>query len=174
MQVFNKFLQDNFQRICDHALQLSSMGPFMDGHAIEYISFLKESFKHRLHSLLWSHQEKMAAYAASTRTNVSARHPFHQLNTLLAQLGAPNYRRKRTSYTMNRRCTHVNTPCVNVCYICVCMYGLAIGECHSVFGMYIQCTVLLDGSITNAHMYADACTVCMPLVKIQKGDGYST
>lgn len=103
MQVFNEFLQSNFQRIRDHALQLSAMGPFRDGEAIEYISFLKESHKHRLHSLLWSHQDKMAAYAASTRTNVSARQPFHQLNTFLAQLGAPNYRRKRTSFTIKRR-----------------------------------------------------------------------
>ena len=103
MQVFNEFLRDNFERTRNHALQLSGMGPFKDGEAIEYISFLKESLKHRLHSMLWTHQEKMAAYAASTRTSVSARQPFHQLNTLLAQLGAPNYRRKRTSYTMNRR-----------------------------------------------------------------------
>lgn len=104
MQVFNKFLRENFQSTRDHAHELSGMGPFTDGDAIEYISFLKESLKHRLHSLLWSHQDKMAAYAASTRTSVSARQPFHQLNTLLAQLGAPNYRRKKTSFTMKRRC----------------------------------------------------------------------
>lgn len=103
MQVFNQFLQENFERTRYHALQLSAMGPWGDGEAIEYISFLKESLKHRLHSLLWTHQEIMAAYAASTRTGVSARQPFHELNMLLAQLGAPNYRRKRTSYTMNRR-----------------------------------------------------------------------
>ena len=129
MQVFNKFLQDNFQRTRDHALQLSSMGPYMDGHAIEYISFLKESFKHRLHSLLWSHQETMAAYAASTRTSVSARHPFHQLNTLLAQLGAPNYRRKRTSYTMNRRCIHTHIQCANVnLWLCLILLFVYTGN----------------------------------------------
>jgi neurofibromin 1 len=109
MQVFNQFLRDNFERTRNHALHLSAMGPFKDGEAVEYISFLKESLKHRLHSLLWTHQDKMAAYAASTRTSVSARQPFHQLNTLLAQLGAPNYRRKRTSYTIKRRSTMVSS-----------------------------------------------------------------
>ena len=127
MQVFNKFLQENFERTRNHALQLSAMGPFMDGEAIEYISFLKESLKHRLHSMIWTNQEKMAAYAASTRTSVSAREPFHQLNTLLAQLGAPTYRRKRTSYTINRR--HVYT---NIMYIITIVRVLTCEQAYPV------------------------------------------
>lgn len=67
MEVFNEFLQQNFESIREHALQLSGMGPYYDGDAIEYITFLKESYKHRVHSLLWSSQDKMAVYAASTR-----------------------------------------------------------------------------------------------------------
>ena len=67
MEVFNEFLQQNFESIREHALQLSGMGPYFDGDAIEYITFLKESYKHRVHSLLWNSQDKMAVYAASTR-----------------------------------------------------------------------------------------------------------
>ena len=67
MEVFNEFLQNKFEDIREHALQLSRMGPYYDGDAVEYITFLKESFKHRLHSLLWNSQDKMAVYAASTR-----------------------------------------------------------------------------------------------------------
>ena len=46
---------------------MASMGPYKDGEAIEYIAFLKESYKYRLHTLLWSNHERVAAYAASTK-----------------------------------------------------------------------------------------------------------
>ena len=49
------------------ALKMASMGPYMEGEAVEYIGFLKESYKYRLHSLLWNNQEKIATYSVSTR-----------------------------------------------------------------------------------------------------------
>ena len=70
MEVFNKFLVEHFKHSRDLALAMASMGPYSDSEAGEYIAFLKESYKHRLHSLLWSSQERMVAYAASTRWDV--------------------------------------------------------------------------------------------------------
>ena len=67
MEVFNQFLEENFEKSRHLALAMASMGPFAEGDAGEYIAFLKESYKHRLHSLLWNNRERMAAYAASTR-----------------------------------------------------------------------------------------------------------
>ena len=49
------------------ACSMASMGPYLDGEAIEYIAFLKEAYKYRLHSLLWNNQDRVASYAASTR-----------------------------------------------------------------------------------------------------------
>ena len=46
---------------------MASMGPYMEGEAVEYIGFLKEAYKYRLHSLLWNNQDSVASYAASTR-----------------------------------------------------------------------------------------------------------
>ena len=46
---------------------MASMGPYMEGEAVEYIAFLKDAYKYRLHSLLWSNQDRVAAFAASTR-----------------------------------------------------------------------------------------------------------
>ena len=46
---------------------MASAGPYLEGEALEYIGFLKETYKFRLHSLLWNNQDKMASYAASTR-----------------------------------------------------------------------------------------------------------
>ena len=67
MEVFNEFLTDNFKRSRELALAMASMGPYHEGEAVEYIAFLKEAHKHRLHTLLWNNQERMAAYAASIR-----------------------------------------------------------------------------------------------------------
>ena len=67
MEVFNEFLTDNFKRSRELALAMASMGPYCEGEAVEYIAFLKEAHKHRLHTLLWNNQERMAAYAASIR-----------------------------------------------------------------------------------------------------------
>ncbi len=67
MEVFNEFLVQNFERSRQRALSMASMGPYAEGEAGEYISFLKEAYKHRLHSLMWNNQERMAAFAASTR-----------------------------------------------------------------------------------------------------------
>ena len=92
----------------------------MEGEAVEYIAFLKDAYKYRLHSLLWSNQDKVAAFAASTRymcvcvcvylcvylclnicihhrAGISVRPLYHTLNTLLAQLGAPNTPKRRTA-----------------------------------------------------------------------------
>ena len=67
MEVFNGFLRENFEKSRMLALAMASMGPYKEGEAVEYIAFLKESYKHRLHSVLWNNQERMASYAASTR-----------------------------------------------------------------------------------------------------------
>ena len=58
------FLLFLFNRL---ALSMASMGPYMEGEAVEYIAFLKDAYKYRLHSLLWSNQDRVAAFAASTR-----------------------------------------------------------------------------------------------------------
>ena len=97
MEVFNLFLDSNFSRSRELALSMACMGPYSEGEAVEYIALLKETYKHRLHALLWANQERVASYAASVRTGVSSRHVFTELNVLLAQLGAPNYRRKRST-----------------------------------------------------------------------------
>ena len=47
---------------------MASMGPYFEGEAVEYIAFLKEAYKYRLHSLLWNNQDRVASYAASTRS----------------------------------------------------------------------------------------------------------
>ena len=67
MKVFNDFLSNHFAESRELALTLASMGPFAEGEAGEFSSFLKESHKHRLHSLLWNNQEKISTYAASIR-----------------------------------------------------------------------------------------------------------
>ena len=67
MEVFNDFLCDNFELSRQLALCMASMGPYVMGEAGEYIGFLKEIHKHRLHSLLWTNQEKVSSYAASIR-----------------------------------------------------------------------------------------------------------
>ncbi len=67
MTVFNDFLCENFEKSRQLALNMASMGPYLDGEAGEYIGFLKETHKHRLHSLLWTNHEKIASYAASIR-----------------------------------------------------------------------------------------------------------
>ena len=67
MGVFNDFLTGNFERSRELALRMASLGPYMEGEAVEFISFLKDSDKYRLHSLLWSNNERIASYAASTR-----------------------------------------------------------------------------------------------------------
>lgn len=67
MKVFNDFLEANFDCSRELALSMASMGPYIDGEAGEYIAFLKESYKHRIHSLLWNNQEKITAYTASIR-----------------------------------------------------------------------------------------------------------
>ena len=68
MVVFNEFLEANFEVSRQLALGMASMGPYIEGEAGEYIAFLKESYKHRIHSLLWSNHEKITAYAASVRS----------------------------------------------------------------------------------------------------------
>jgi hypothetical protein len=50
------------------ALNMASQGPYLEGEAVEYIGFLKETHKHKLHMLLWTNQEKMSSYAASIRS----------------------------------------------------------------------------------------------------------
>lgn len=97
MEVFNKFLTDNFEKSRQLALSMASMGPYMEGEAVEYIAFLKDAYKYRLHSLLWSNQDRVAAFVASTRAGISVRPLYHTLNTLLAQLGAPNTPKRRTA-----------------------------------------------------------------------------
>ena len=67
MMVFNDFLEAHFEHSRQLALDMASMGPYIEGEAGEYIAFLKESYKHRIHSLLWSNQEKITAYTASIR-----------------------------------------------------------------------------------------------------------
>ena len=67
MEVFNDFLCDNFECSRQLALNMASMGPYLEGEAVEYIGFLKETHKHKLHMLLWTNQEKMSSYAASVR-----------------------------------------------------------------------------------------------------------
>ncbi len=67
MKVFNDFLEENFEDSRQLALDMASMGPYIEGEAGEYIAFLKESYKHRIHSLLWNNQEKITAYTASIR-----------------------------------------------------------------------------------------------------------
>lgn len=67
MEVFNDFLCENFVCSRQLALSMASMGPYMEGEAVEYIGFLKEAHKHRLHSLLWNNQDKVSSYAASIR-----------------------------------------------------------------------------------------------------------
>ena len=67
MKVFNDFLCENFESSRALALGMASMGPYMEGEAVEYIGFLKETHKHKLHSLLWTNQEKISSYAASIR-----------------------------------------------------------------------------------------------------------
>lgn len=67
MEVFNEFLCDNFMASRELALCMASMGPYVEGEAGEFISFLKEAHKHRLHSLLWNNQVKICSYAASIR-----------------------------------------------------------------------------------------------------------
>lgn len=67
MEVFNDFLCNNFECSRKLALSMASMGPYVEGEAGEFISFLKETHKHRLHSLLWNNQEKISLYAASIR-----------------------------------------------------------------------------------------------------------
>ena len=67
MGVFNDFLTGNFERSRELALRMASLGPYMEGEAVEFISFLKDSDKHKLHSLLWSNNDRIASYAASTR-----------------------------------------------------------------------------------------------------------
>ncbi len=52
---------------CRLALNMASTGPYLEGEAVEYIGFLKEAYKYRLHSLLWNNQDAIASYAASTR-----------------------------------------------------------------------------------------------------------
>ena len=81
---------------------MASMGPYMEGEAVEYIGFLKESYKYGLYSLLWNNHENIAAYSVSTRTSIWARPLFHSLNTLMAQLGAPNTPEKRTGSLATR------------------------------------------------------------------------
>ena len=67
MEVFNVFLRENFDRSRQLAIDMSSAGPFFDGEAVEYIAFVKETYKYRLHSLLWSNQEKIGTFSGSTR-----------------------------------------------------------------------------------------------------------
>ena len=67
MEPFNQFLEENFQRSRELAVNMASMGPCLEGEAGEYIAFLKETYKHRLHSLLWNNQERINAFAATTR-----------------------------------------------------------------------------------------------------------
>ena len=67
MEVFNMFLRENFDRSRQLAIDMSSAGPFLEGEAVEYIAFVKETYKHRLHSLLWSNQEKIGTFSGSTR-----------------------------------------------------------------------------------------------------------
>lgn len=107
MMVFNQFLQQNFECSRVFALQMASAGPYREGEAVECIPFLKEVYKYRLHSLLWNNQERIRSHAASTISSVTNRHLFLELNTLLAQLGAPNLRRRRGS--MRARSTMVTS-----------------------------------------------------------------
>jgi neurofibromin 1 len=96
MKVFNEFLENNFEKSRNLACSMASMGPFLEGEAVEHIPFLKEAYKHRLHSLLWNNQDRIASFAASTRAGITTVRPiFHKLNTLLAQLGAPNTPKRR-------------------------------------------------------------------------------
>ena len=67
MKFFNDFLEKNFDRSRELALGMASMGPYFEGEAGEYIAFLKESYKHGIHSLLWNNHEKISAFAASIR-----------------------------------------------------------------------------------------------------------
>ena len=67
MEVFNDFLCDNFECSRQLALNMASMGPYLEGEAVEYIGFQKEIHKHKLHMLLWNNQEKVSSYAASIR-----------------------------------------------------------------------------------------------------------
>lgn len=67
MEVFNDFLCEKFESSRALALGMASMGPYLEGEAVEYIGFLKETHKHKLHSLLWTNQEKVSSYAASIR-----------------------------------------------------------------------------------------------------------
>ena len=67
MEVFNEFLSENFGLSRQLAISMASAGPYFEGEAIEYIAFVKETYKHRLHSLLWNNQEKIGAFSSSTR-----------------------------------------------------------------------------------------------------------
>ncbi len=67
MEVFNDFLCTNFEVSRELALNMASMGPYVEGEAGEFISFVKEVHKHKLHSLLWANHDKVTSYAASIR-----------------------------------------------------------------------------------------------------------
>lgn len=115
---------------------MASMGPYKDGEAVEYIGFLKEAYKYRLHSLLWNNQDAVASYAAATRytyihiyvsmvtltlpththrTSISVRPIYHTLNTLLAQMGAPITPKRRTGSIAARLVS---------CMVCSCFLYL--------------------------------------------------
>ena len=76
MEVFNMFLRENFDRSRRLAIDMSSAGPFLEGEAVEYIAFVKETYKHRLHSLLWNNQEKIGTFSGSTRYVCMKNHPL--------------------------------------------------------------------------------------------------